>query len=120
MPPHLLPLPSFTTASASKPAPSASNSFLHDSNEATFQSTIDEYVSALVSLHQVLIHVIEAPSFFNETAASVQSEAASALILGLELFYPTQDDQVRLLTNLFSCPLTRDGDRDSLTGDQMR
>ena len=118
MPAHLLPLP-FTTAAAPKSTSSFSPSFLHDSNEATFQSTIDEYVSALVALHQVLILITEAPSYFNETAASVQSEAASTLILGLELFYPTQDDQVKLLTNLFACPLPRDGDRDSLTGDQM-
>ncbi|GMH96967.1 hypothetical protein TrST_g6277 [Triparma strigata] len=112
MPSHLLPVmlqPSFEDENA---------------NEATFNSTVQQYVTALTALHQVLIQVVEAPSFFNETAATVQSEAASTIILGLELFYPSQTDQVQLLSDLFACPPPRDGDREgslggSLGGDQM-
>ena len=68
-----------------------------------------DFVNSLHHLHCILINVIESPSFFNEAASTVQSEAASILIMGIDFFYPSQRDQIQLLADLFACPIITDG-----------
>ncbi|GMI41280.1 hypothetical protein TeGR_g2351, partial [Tetraparma gracilis] len=69
-------------------------------------AAIEEFVDVLFMIHHALITIIESPSYFPLAAAasSVQDEAASILIMGVELFYPFQIDQTQLLADLFACP----------------
>ncbi|CAM9202377.1 unnamed protein product [Discosporangium mesarthrocarpum] len=63
---------------------------------------ISRYRDVMCALQQCLLRLVQYPPWGTDMAAPVQEEAASVLILGLEVFYSSQVQQCQLLSKLIN------------------
>jgi len=63
---------------------------------------IQSLTYSLLKLHKVLLQLISSPPSLGciRAASAVQEEAASAIVLGVELFYPRQREQINIVERL--------------------
>lgn len=88
--------------------------------DASFSAEVERYRVVLYALQRRLLLLVHSDSSFGEGMDGiepVQREAAAVLVLGLELFFPGQTEQFRLLSKLINTANIGEEDhRDFLIG----
>lgn len=91
-----------------------------EGDDANLSAEMERYRVVLYALQRRLLLLVHSDSSFGEGmdgVEPVQREAASVLVLGLELFFPSQTDQFRLLSKLINTANSGEEDhRDFLIG----
>lgn len=91
-----------------------------DGGGATLSAEVERYRVVLYALQRRLLLLVQTDSSFGEGIDGiepVQKEAAAVLVLGLELFFPGQKEQFRLLSKLIdTANIGEEDHRDCLIG----